>query len=117
MVACIQRLALAGAIALSALPAWAQTAHDLGPLYGYGPMGDGWDWSGWSWLPGMIFGPLLMLIVVGAVVALALWFVRGFGRIEPYGCGRAALDILEQRFARGEIDKVEFEDKRKLLQS
>ena len=27
----------------------------------------------------------------------------------------AALDLLEERFARGEIDKAEFEEKRKLL--
>lgn len=31
------------------------------------------------------------------------------------GRGRAAFDILEERFARGEIDKAEFEEKRKLL--
>lgn len=29
--------------------------------------------------------------------------------------GRAAIDIFDERFARGEIDKGEFEDKRKLL--
>lgn len=108
----IQRLAFAGAVVLAATPAWAQTTSDFGPRYGYGPMWAGW---GWGWFPGMIIGPLMMLIIIGVVVALALWFTRGFGHAEAYGHSRAALDILEQRFARGEIDKAEFEDKRKLL--
>lgn len=115
MIARVQRLTLASALAVPAFPAWAQTAWDFGPRYGYGPM---WgSWGGWAWFPGMIFGPLMMLIIVGGVVALVLWLARGFGHAEPYGHRRAALDILEQRFARGEIDKAEFEDKRKLLQS
>ena len=32
-----------------------------------------------------------------------------------HGRGRAALDILDERFAKGEIEKAEFEEKRKLL--
>jgi putative membrane protein len=102
----------AGAGMLAAFPALAQSASDFGPRYGYGPM-----WGGWGWFPGMVLGPLMMLIIIGVTVALVVWLVRGFGHVEHPRHSRAALDILEQRFARGEIDKAEFEDKRKLLQS
>jgi putative membrane protein len=112
-------LTLAGAMTMSLapFPALAQSASDFGPRYGYGPMWGGWGWGGWGWFPGMVLGPLMMLIVVGGTVALVVWLVRGFGHVEPHSHGRPALDILEQRFARGEIDKTEFEDKRKLLRS
>jgi len=112
MITRVRLLVLAGAMTLAPFPALAQSASDFGPRYGYGPM-----WGGWGWFPGMIFGPLMMLIVVGGTVALVVWLLRGFGPVEPRGRSRAALDILEQRFARGEIDKTEFEDKRKLLGS
>ncbi len=118
--------AIVGAIALEALPAFAQPGPDVGPGYGYGHMWDG-GW-GWGWYPGMIFGPLMMLIFVVGVIAVFVWLVRGFGHGAyghfhgrgtcprcGFGGGRGALDTLEQRFAKGEIDKAEFEEKRKLL--
>jgi putative membrane protein len=92
--------------------------------YGYYHM-----WGGpWGWHVGMMFGPIMMLFFVVGIVALIVLLVRGFG----YGAahhwyrhgghpldnrlyGRGALDILEERFAKGEIDKAEFEEKRKLL--
>lgn len=114
MIARVRPFFLAGALTLATSPVWAQAASDFGPRYDYGPMWSGW---GWGWFPGMVFGPLLMLIIVGGTAVFVMWLVRGVGSVEHRGHSRTALDILEQRFARGEIDKAEFEDKRRLLRS
>ena len=65
---------------------------------------------------GGFFGPIIWIIVIFALVALftrfGLWHRHGY---RYHRMGGGALDILEERFARGEIDKAEFEEKRKLL--
>jgi len=103
------------ATALFALPAWAQQG---GGYSGGGPhmWGDGW--------PGMIFGPLMMVfwlvVVVGAVVLLVRWLgggsaAGGRGRGPGQG-GRSPLDILKERYARGEIDDEEYARRRRVLE-
>ena len=68
-------------------------------------MGDemGW-WSGW-W---MLFGGLLWIAFWGAVIYVIVALVRGTGRST-----QAAQDdpvaIVKQRYARGEIDRDEYE--------
>ena len=62
---------------------------------------------------------LVLLAGIGAA-AIFVWLVRWATRGYPFyeqgiRRGHAALDILEERFARGEIDKAEYEDKRKLI--
>jgi putative membrane protein len=112
-------------IAFAALPAWAQEAGGPGAP---GPYGPGYMWhEHWGYHGGMIFGPFIGLLALIGVVALIMWLVRAFSwghchRWHGHGmcphCGhgpRVALDILEERLARGEIDKAEFEEKRKLL--
>ncbi|KEZ75955.1 SHOCT domain-containing protein [Salinisphaera hydrothermalis] len=100
---------------VAATPAWAQ--YGSGGLYGPGMM-----WGG-SWV-GSIFGMVMMLLVFAAVIAFIVVAVRWLARQEDHHhatnappTGRpTALDILKERFARGEIDKKEFEEhKRHLL--
>jgi putative membrane protein len=70
----------------------------------------GWDSGGWgAWLP----MTLMMLVVWGGLIALVVWAVRGTGR--PSEPRNDAESILEERFARGEIDADELASRRKAL--
>jgi putative membrane protein len=87
--------------------AWAQERpYEWG--WGMHPM---W-WVGGVWGVGMM---LMMLVfwglVIAGIVVLIRWLVRQGG-----GAGSdTALDILRQRYARGEINKEEFEAKKRDL--
>ena len=56
---------------------------------------------------------------IAAVVALVLGLARGFGgrpgASEPRVREKTPLDFLGERYAKGEIDKSEFEQKRRDL--
>jgi putative membrane protein len=68
----------------------------------------------------MMGGWLFMLILPIVVVALVIWGVSVSGRAlwaggDQAGKQRSALQILEERFASGEIDREEFERRREIL--
>jgi len=72
---------------------------------------------------GMIFGPILMIAVLVTVVVVVVLIVRWLGGAASGGTPpgpaptkqKTALDILEERFARGEIDAEEFRERKRLL--
>jgi putative membrane protein len=77
-------------------------------------------WGGGGWYA-MIFGPLFMILFLAVVIAAVALLVRWLGgpwpgtMPHPVHPGRTPLDILKERFARGEIDKNEFEERRRVL--
>ncbi|GIK72296.1 MAG: hypothetical protein BroJett021_12840 [Chloroflexota bacterium] len=81
----------------------------------------GHDWGlGWG---GMWFGWLLMIGFTAAVVVLIVWLIRlsapggrfNTGASESDPQVQSALDILQARYARGEISKEEYLDVRATL--
>jgi putative membrane protein len=94
--------------------------YGMGPGYGYAPgegqyypnrhynmMGGGWG----------IFMFIFMLIFLGLVIAGIVLLVRYLSPHSISKPSQGALEVLKLRYARGEIQKVEFEEKRKDLES
>lgn len=100
--------------ALVFTPGWA-LAQSAGEGYGYGTGMMGWGGGGY----GMFFGPLFMILtlvaVIAAIVLLVQWLGGGSWQGVQKPTGPAPLDILKARFARGEIDRQEFDERRKAL--
>lgn len=108
----ITRLIATTAAVLPCGGALAQTSDP--DRYFYGPhmmWGGGWY--------GMIFGPLFMILALAALIVVAVVLVRWLGGLGPGAAPPAPrqtpIDILNERFARGEIDKDEYEERRRVL--
>lgn len=74
----------------------------------------------WGWCDGAIgiWGWLWSLVPLALLVALVVWVVSVLRPREP-GRGSetedSAIRVLRERFARGEIDREEFENRRRDL--
>jgi putative membrane protein len=71
-----------------------------------------WDWNYWP-MPHFFFGPLFMIAIIAICMIMMMWMMRGHRR----GGSSSALDILNERFARGEINQAEYEARRRVLSS
>ena len=76
----------------------------------------GWSsgWSGWAWWPLMMLVPILFW---GGVIALVVW---GISRAVRGGGGEASrqkspMELADERYARGEITREQWEQLRKDL--
>jgi putative membrane protein len=72
------------------------------------------DW-GYGHGPGMMFGPLIWLLVLGLIVAAAVWLVRRFDGGQSGGGALNARAELDMRLARGEIDAEDYAARKELL--
>lgn len=104
----------AGAILVPHGWAWAQQS-DMS-RYGYGSHMMGWG-GGWF---GMIFGSFFMILVLAMVIAAAVLIVRRIGgpwngSQTTHQQARTPSEILKERFARGEIEKEEYEERRRVI--
>ncbi len=98
-------------LAFAPLPVAAQTVTERPDYWHYG-----WEW-GWGH---MLFGSLMMILFWGGIILVIVLATRWLGRessrgTAPPAAGKTPLDILQERFARGEIDKEEYEERKRLL--
>ena len=83
-------------------------------IFAHGHM---WNSGGW------FLGPIFMLLLVVAIIAMVLFFFMQAGgstqgtHTAPLHRDDTSLEILKNRYAKGEIDNDEFELKRKTLES
>lgn len=102
-------LAIGAATTVSAV--WAQPGD--APFYlGRDMMWGGDQWGGF----GMVIGPIVMIgigvgIIVGTIYIMQMFGVAGGG----HPAHDRALMVLKERYAKGEIDTAEFEERKKLL--
>ncbi len=86
--------------------------------YGMGPgmmggFGMGYGMGGFGFIMMIAFW---ILIVVGIVYAIRWLAVSTNAAKRTPESGETSVNILEKRYARGEIDKAEFEEKKKVIE-
>ena len=100
---------LSGLVLASASPALAQASDDNGMWWGWG---HGWGYGH------MMFGGFAMIFFWVILIVVGVLAIRQFGTGNA-GNGPAPrqtpLEILMERYARGEIDEAELEERKKVL--
>jgi putative membrane protein len=84
-----------------------------GQYGGWGMMGPGMMGGfGWMWLM-----PVFFILFLGLIIWAIVAIVRGVSQPGSSGSGPpdSALEVLKRRYARGEINKEEYEEKKKDL--
>jgi putative membrane protein len=72
-----------------------------------------WWWNDYDWHMPWTFGPFVMLFFMALCVGMMFVMMRG----HHGGRSDYPLDILKERFARGEITQAEYEERRRVLEA
>lgn len=80
----------------------------------------GWQGGGWGMMGGfswMWLMPVFWILFLGLIIWAVVAAVRGSSESRSSDSSKAdsALEVLKKRYARGEINKEEFEEKKKDL--
>ncbi len=72
------------------------------------------------WIWGFIVDGLWHILLIALVVWVILWLFRGhrggrWNRMNGMRHSHSALTILNERYAKGEINKEEYEERKKVL--
>jgi putative membrane protein len=74
--------------------------------YGGGMMGSGWGY----------IGIIFTILFWAAIILVIVWLYKQIRGTEPAASSKSALDILKERYAKGEITKEEFGEMKKELE-
>lgn len=69
-------------------------------------------WMDWNAMG--FFGWTMMILLWTAVLVMIIWGIRSLGT-KRSPIQQTALELLERRFAAGEIDREDFEERKRLL--
>lgn len=72
---------------------------------------------GWGTGFGWIFMILFWLLIIAGLIAIVKWLTGGSESNAGMPPAKTARQILEERYARGEIDHEEFEQKKRDIES
>lgn len=83
--------------------------HEYGNMMGRMPGLGGMGWIGMIWI-------IMMLIIVVGAVFLIVYIVKNNNKRRDWSTSSNAVNILKERFARGEIDEDEYIAKKEVLE-
>lgn len=71
-------------------------------------------WWNYAWPMPFVLGPLMMLVFFAFCMLMMFFMMRGMHRHRGDG---SAIAILKERFARGEINQADYEERRRTLEA